>query len=43
MAETHAIPKSGQSFQNPIPRELDKNFYIPKIIMIQLIMLILEI
>ena len=30
----HAISKSGQDFQNRIPRELDKNFYIPRISMI---------
>ena len=28
MAVTHAISKSEQNFQNRIPRELDKNFYI---------------
>ena len=31
---THAISKSEQNFQNRIPRELDKNFYIPRISMI---------
>ena len=27
--ETHAISKSERNFQNRIPRELDKKFYIP--------------
>ena len=30
-AATQAISKSEQNFQNRIPRELDKNFYIPRI------------
>ena len=34
MVATHAISKSQQNFQNRIPRELDKNFYIPRISMI---------
>ena len=34
MAATHAILKSKRNFQNRIPRELDKNFYIPRISMI---------
>jgi len=34
---THAISKYEQNFQNRIPRELEKNFFIPKISMIQLI------
>ena len=34
MAATHAISKSKRNFQNRIPRELDKNFYIPRISMI---------
>ena len=34
---THAISKSERSFQNRIPRELDKNFYILKISMIHII------
>ena len=33
MATTHAISKSKRYFQNRIPRELDKNFYIPRISM----------
>jgi len=37
MAVTHAISKSERSFQNRIPRELDKKFYIPKISMIHII------
>ena len=37
MAATHVISKSERSFQNRIPRELDKNFYIPKISMIHII------
>ena len=34
MAATHAISKSKRNFQNRIPRELDKNLYIPRISMI---------
>ena len=34
LVATHAISKSQQNFQNRIPRELDKNFYIPRISMI---------
>ena len=34
MAATDAISKSERSFQNRIPRELDKNFYILRISMI---------
>ena len=34
MAATHAISKFERYFQNQIPRELDKNFYIPRISMI---------
>ena len=34
MAATHAISKSKRNFQNRIPRELDKNFYILRISMI---------
>ena len=37
MAATDAISKSERSFQNRIPRELDKNFYILKISMIHII------
>ena len=33
MATTHAISKSKRNFQNRNPRELDKNFYIPRISM----------
>ena len=33
MAATHAISKSKRNFQNRIPSELDKNFYIPRISM----------
>ena len=31
MAVTHAISKSKRNFQNRIPMELDKNFYISRI------------
>ena len=34
LAATHAISKSKRNFQNRIPRELDKKFYIPRISMI---------
>ena len=33
MGATHAISKLKQKFQNRIPRELDQNFYIPRITM----------
>ena len=33
MAATHAISKSERNFQNRIPSELDKNFYISRISM----------
>ena len=34
MGTTHAISKIEQKFQNRIPRELDKNFNIPRISLI---------
>ena len=34
MAATHAISKSKRNFQNRIPRELDKKFYIPRFVVI---------
>ena len=34
MDPAHAISKIEQKFQNRIPRELNKNFYIPRISMI---------
>ena len=37
MAKTHAISKYEQNFQSRIPRELDKDFYVSKLSMIQLI------
>ena len=37
MAATHVISKLERNFQNRIPTELDKNFYIPRISMIHLI------
>ena len=37
MATTHVISKSERNFQNRIPTELDKNFYIPRVSMIHLI------
>ena len=33
MAATHAISKSKQHFENRILRELNKNFYVPRISM----------
>ena len=34
MDATHAISKSERDFQNRIPRELDKKFYIPRFVVI---------
>ena len=34
MDATHAISKSERNFQNRIPRELDKKFYIPRFVVI---------